>query len=135
MVESHTYTPIWESLLGMVKHLIPYGIEGLADYYNNDNCVTYLAHLPVLLPIVSTLTLREDNDHRVQQNCQERRGFFGGGVLDDHNPGVTDNSPNNSIGWPEWGTQRCCRGAWSGPLACVPPKVPHPDTVIHMPLS
>jgi hypothetical protein len=34
----------------------PCGVEGLANYYNNDNCMTYLIYPPVFLPIVSTST-------------------------------------------------------------------------------
>jgi hypothetical protein len=59
----------------------------------------------------------------------------GGGVLDDRNPGVTDNSPEDSIDWQEWGTQRGHCGVWSGPLECVPPKVLRPDALFHVPMS
>jgi hypothetical protein len=77
--------------------------------------MTYLAHPPVLLPIISASTLGEDNDH-----CD---GIFmkgehsGREALDNHNPGATDNDPDHSIDQPEWGTQRRCGGAWSGPSA------------------
>ncbi len=42
----------------------PCGIKGVAAYDDNNNCVTYLTHPPILLLMVSTLTLGKDNEGR-----------------------------------------------------------------------
>jgi hypothetical protein len=55
--------PPCKSLLGQLSTQ-PHGVRGMPDYDEDDNCMTYLAHPPVLLPVVSASTLGEDNDHR-----------------------------------------------------------------------
>jgi hypothetical protein len=57
-------------------------------------------------------------------------GVQGGEALDNCNPEETNNSPDNTIDQPKWGTRQCCYGAQSGSLACVPP-----EELFHVPLS
>jgi hypothetical protein len=78
MVESHTHMPPCKSLVGTVEHLTPQCWRR-AEYYNNSNCVAFLAHPPVHLPVVSTLTLGEDNDHHDQRHHCKRKVFGGRG--------------------------------------------------------
>jgi hypothetical protein len=80
----------------MVERLTPQH-QRHAHYYNKDDCVMYLAHLPFHLSVVSTLTLGEDNDCRNRWHRCKRRAFGGGGALVDRDPGVADNSSNDSI--------------------------------------
>jgi hypothetical protein len=126
--------PPCESLLEGRLSARPRNVEGLANYYNDNDCIKYLTHPPVLLPVASTSTLGEDNDRHDQLHHHKWRAFGGGEVLDDCDPDATDNSPNDSIDWPEWGTQWCYCGAWSGLLECVPLEVSRLDPLFHVPL-
>ncbi len=64
MVEAYIHMPPCKSLLEGRLSAQPRGVEGLANYYNNNDCSKYLTHLPILLPVISTSTSGEDNDHR-----------------------------------------------------------------------
>jgi hypothetical protein len=80
MVEVYTHMPPYKSLLEGRLSAQLCGVKGLANYYNNNNCAKYLPHPAVLLPVVCTSTLGEDNDRRDQLHRHEWRAFRGGEV-------------------------------------------------------
>jgi hypothetical protein len=68
---AHATIPPCKSLFGQLSAQ-PRGVGGMADYDGNDDCVTYLTHPPVLLPVISALMLGEDNDrHNIRSAKQD----------------------------------------------------------------